>query len=131
MKNTVSTSGGELAVVVGELELRLEVAIARRPRTIEPAPTRAAEVDGQPVERLDLDASAASAGVARAPSRITATRVVDVEQRRLARVGEDGDDDRVEHARGTRDDVQVAVRDRVEGAGIDRDPLSSPASARR
>ena len=46
---------------------------------------------------------------------------LDVEQRRLPRVGEDGHDHAVEDVRGPRDDVEVAVGDRIERAGIDRD----------
>ena len=59
---------------------------------------------------------------------MTAIRVVDGQQRRLARVGEDGDDDPVEDVRGAPDDVEVAVGDRVERARVDRDLHASPAS---
>ena len=56
---------------------------------------------------------------------MTAIRVVDRQQRRLAGVGEDADDHRVEDARGPLDDVEVAVGDRVERAGVDRDAHAS------
>ena len=36
-------------------------------------------------------------------------------------IGEDGDDDPVEDGRRAGDDVEVAVRDRVERTGVDRD----------
>ena len=42
-----------------------------------------------------------------------------VEERRLLGVQQDGDDDPVEQARAARDDVDVAVGQRVERAGID------------
>ena len=50
MKKTVSTSGRELVVVVGELELGLEVGDRAQAADEEPGPDRAAEVDGQAVE---------------------------------------------------------------------------------
>ena len=55
--------------------------------------------------------------------------LVDREQRLLPRVGEHADDDLVERQSRPADDVEVAVRDRVEGARVDRDAHRS--SSRR
>ena len=55
MKNTVSTSGGQLLVVVGELQLGLEVGDRTQTAHQERRADVVAEGDGQAVERRDLD----------------------------------------------------------------------------
>ena len=68
MKNTVSTSGGELVVVVGELELRLEVRDRPQAADEERRARLVAEVHGQAVERRDVHPAR------RAPARRRARR---------------------------------------------------------
>ena len=117
------------AVVVGELHLGLEVADRAQAADDRAGAAGAAEVDGQAVERLDLDPVRRCAGLGERLADDADARL-DVEQRRLARVGQDADDDAVEHGRGALDDVEVAVRDRVERARVDRDGVHR-SSARR
>src|SRR5207253_2608041 len=52
------------------------------------------------------------------------------ERRLVMRVVDDADDDAVEDLRGSRDDVDVAVRDRVIGAGVDSGDHSSNSVSR-
>ena len=81
---------------------------------------RVAELDRQPVEGLDLDPVGRRAGFAeRRPDDVDP--LLDGEERLLSRVGEHADDDPVERSGRAADDVDVAVRDRVEGARVDRD----------
>ena len=84
---------------MGELHLGLEVADRAQAADDRAGAAGAAEVDGQAVERLDLDPIRRRAGVGQrvADDRDPRRRR---EQRRLARVGEDGDDDPVEDVRG-------------------------------
>ena len=100
---------------MGELHLGLEVADRAQAADDRAGAAGAAQVDGQAVERLDLDPIRRCAGLG---ERLAddADPGLDVEQRRLPRVGKDRHDERVEHVRGTLDDVEVAVGDRVERA---------------
>jgi hypothetical protein len=107
---------------VGELHLGLEVADRAQAPDDRAGPTYAAQVDGQTIERLDLDPVKRPARIAEGIADHPDPRL-HIQQRSLARVGQHGDDQRVEHVRGTLDDVEVAVRDRVERPGIDRDRL--------
>ena len=114
---------------MGELHLALEVADGAQAADDRSGATLAAQVDGQAVEGLDIDPVGRCA---RLRERLAddADPGLDIEQRRLPRVGQDGDDQGVEHVRGTLDDVEMAVGDRVERAGIDRDRVHR-SSARR
>ena len=97
MKNTVSTSGARLVVVVGELELGLEVGDRPQAADEEPRADRVAEGDGQAVERLDVH----DPGEVRLRGDRGADHgdpVVRVQERRLAGVREHRDDDPVEDA---------------------------------
>ena len=78
------------------------------------APRRRDVVDEQPVERVDLDVRLV---LEHGPDDVDA--LLHREERRLLGVDEDRDDDPVEQPRAARDDVDVAVRERIEGAGID------------
>ena len=121
MKKTVSTSAGQDPVVVGELHLRLEVGHRAQAADHEPGADPMAEVDGQAVERLDVDpVGQLRAGLGqRRPDDLDP--IGRSQQRRLARVLEDGDHDPVEDGDGPAQDVEVAVGDRIEGAGVDRE----------
>src|SRR6185437_8750577 len=70
-------------------------------------------VDQQPIERLDLDARVFLEYDAR-----NLDTLIRREQRRLFRIRGNGDNDAIEEPRATHDDVDVAVRQRIEGAGI-------------
>ena len=105
---------------MGQLHLDLEVADRAQAADDGVGAARPAEVDGQAVERGDLDR------VGRRP--LGRERLaddpdprLDRQQRRLPRVGEDGHDHALEDGRGPADHVEVAVGDRVERTRIDRD----------
>ena len=92
-------------------------ASARRPRTITVGAAAAAEIDEQAVELLELEPIAGVGHrVADEPDAL-----VGGEQRLLALVGRDRDDHVVEQAQRALEDVEVAVRDRIERPGIDGD----------
>ena len=128
MKKTVSTSGARTRLLWASCISISKSLMARRPRTMEPAPRARQKSTVRPSKEATSIAGRASRrpreGVADDPDPR-----LDGEQRRLARVREDADDDRVEDDRGAADDVEVAVGDRVERARVDRDGSSS--SARR
>ena len=112
--------GREHPVVVRELHLRVEVADRAQAADDRAGATGAAEVDGQPVERGDLEAF----GIDRLGLEDGADDPdagVHRQERRLAWVGEDRDDEPVEHGARPPDDVDVAVGHRVERAGVDRE----------
>src|SRR5206468_11780204 len=100
------------------------------------------EVDREAVERLDRDAIGSVPRFTKC-SRDDRDALTGAEERLLAGVGEDTDDDRVEDTGRAADDVQVPVRDRIERSGVDRDrhrdslsvraslPIDPPAASRR
>ncbi len=86
-----------------------------------PAPTRWQKSTVRPSNVWTSTRPASSGPAATSAARMTSTRSVGRQQRRLARVLEDGDDDPVEHRDRPAQDVEVAVRDRIERAGVDRE----------
>lgn len=72
----------------------------------------------EPLEAIDRQAARARLDAA---ERVAQNRLplFDREQRLLLRVDDDGDDDLVEEVAAATDDVEVTVRDGIEGAGID------------
>ena len=115
---------------MGELHLGLEVADCPQAANDELGAAGTAEVDGQPVEGGDFDPIGTGTRAARR-KRLTddVDPHLDRQEGLFARVGEDADDDSLEHAGGAPDHVEVAVRDRVERARVDRDAHRS--SSRR
>jgi len=73
-------------------------------------------VHQQPVEGVDLHLGVGLEHLAR-----DLDPLLHREHRRLLRVDEDGDDDPIEHARAARDDVDVAVGQRIERPGVYRE----------
>ena len=120
-------------VVVGELQLRLEVARSRAgPRTRNPGPPVRQKSTVSPSNVRDLDAARRRGGSAASASRMT----VDPARRRPAAGSCEGwRGPRRRPGRSTRrraiDDVEVAVGDRVERSRVDRGLHASPASSCR
>ena len=77
---------------MGELHLGLEVADGAQAADDRAGAPGAAEVDGQAVERLDLDPIGRRVGLGEGLADDPDPRL-DIEQRRLPRVGQDGHDD--------------------------------------
>src|SRR3989442_14151701 len=123
---------GERPVHVRHLELELEVRERADPAHDEASRRSVREVDLQAVEARDLDVA-----VLRAALTHELDAFVGGEDRLLREVATDADDDAIEEARGPLDDVEMAVRGGVEGAGVDRNGFgyagraSFPESARR
>jgi hypothetical protein len=113
---------------VGKLHLDLEVADRAQAADDGGRIARSGELDRQAIERVDVDP------LVRYVVRLEGgaddlDALLDRQQGRLLRIGQYGDDDRIEHRGGALDDVEVAVRDRVERAWVDRD--AHPSSVRR
>src|SRR5260221_2736124 len=123
---------GELPVVVGELHLGLEVRDGSEAPNDRRRPVRMDRVDGEAVEGLDAGPTGVDAGPG---DRLAEDADPDVarQERALARIREHRYDHLVEDREGAGDDVEVAVRHRVERTGIERDlhPASSSACQRR
>ena len=98
------------------LELELEVRHGAQAAHDDLRPAPLDVVDQQPVERIDLDV-----GVIREHGPRDLDPLVDREERRLLGVHEDRHDDAVEQPRAAQDDVDVAVGQRIERAGINGD----------
>ena len=110
-------AGCEAPVHVRELELVLEVGEG----------AQAADDDGRAVARAELDEQAVELGELEACA-VMRKRVLDEldalgggEQRLLALVGRDGDDHAIGDLERALEDVDVSVRDRIEGSGVDGD----------
>jgi hypothetical protein len=121
--------GCQAAVVVGKLDLGVEVTNRPQPTDDEPGTSRPAEVDGQPLERLDVHLRSELRAGQGAADELDA--VGGRQQRLLARVLEHSNHDSVEHRRGATDDVDMAIGDRVERARIDGDVHASGGPSRR
>src|SRR5207244_8374946 len=82
------------------------------------------EVDLQAVEARDLDVAVLRAGLTHELDAF-----VGGEDRLLREVAADADDDAIEEARRPLDDVEMAVRGRVERAGVDRNAFGHAGRA--
>ena len=123
----MSTSGASTRLLWASWSSASKSETARSPRTRKRGAGLAAELDGEPVERRHLDrVGQARLGVDRGAD--DGDPLVGRQERGLARVREDRDDHPVERARRAAQHVEVAVRERVERPGVDRDPHVSPAS---
>ena len=79
----------------------------------------ARRIDGEAVEGDDRDVDARMFGDRLGHLLEQRHARLGVEQRLLAVVDADTDDELVDHPRGARDDVEMPVGDGVEGAGIE------------
>ena len=122
--------GREDPVVVGELHLGLEVADGPQAADDRAGAAGAAEVDRQAVERVDLDPAERARRPRSRASRMTAIRVSTASSGALRGLARTATMTVSKTAAARRDDVEVAVGDRVERAGIDRDRVHR-SSARR
>jgi len=111
---------GHQPIGMGQVEFELEIAEFTKAADDGGCLVLAGEFDRQAIEFEDLDVTDALAGLAG-----HAEALLDVEPRVLAVTGSYGDDDFIEEARGSAEDVQVPQRDRVKGAGVDGDALEA------
>ena len=114
---------------MGELELGLEVGDRPQAADEEPGADPVAEGDRQAVERLRRPRAARAPARAASAARMTATRVSASRSGDLRGLPSTATTTRSKTRAARRDDVEVAVRDRVERARVDRDPHASPASS--
>ena len=107
---------------MGELQLGLEIADRAQATDDRAGAAAAAQLDRQPVERVDLHPVGRNTG---ATQRLAnhSDPSGGVEHGRLAWIGQDGHDQPVEDFGGPFDDIEMAVGDGIERAGIDRDGL--------
>ena len=114
--------GLELAVRVRHLELRFEVGDGSQAADDEVGATLAAEVDRKAVEGFDVDPSG-DFRRARFADRFTDHGQADFGRQHggLVGVDENAQDHPIENRRRAFDHVEVAERDRVEGARVDGD----------
>ena len=102
------------------LELRLEVTHGAQATDDEAGTDANGEVDRQTIEAGDVDALRDVGQLLGDRLADDGDAIVERGHGRLARVGQDTHGEAVEDGRGTADDVEMAERDRVEGAGVDR-----------
>ena len=121
--------GRELAVGVGHLELRFEVAHSAQSADDEAGPDLRAVVHGQAVEAVHLDLAPAQRLFLAERLRDGRDTVLESQHGRLARVDEHAHDELVEDRRRPPDDVEVAERDRIERARVERG-VHAPSSVR-
>ena len=114
--NTVSSVGIQPPVHQGHLHLVLEVRDGAQAAHDHARLLDARVVDEQAAEGVHLDVRQVGEDLAGQSRSAPSTW----KQRRLLDVHEDRHDDALEQARAARDDVDVAVGQRVEGPGIDR-----------
>ena len=113
MKQTISSSGESLLVIMARSNSNSKSALTLRPRTITGAPTLVAKSTVRPAIGLDLDIGYVFNGLA---GQIDSLGLAEHEPffRRVV----NPDDDLVEHAGGAQRHVHMPVSDGVEAAGI-------------
>src|SRR5579864_7652914 len=107
--------GSRAAVHEGHLEFTFKVGDRAQPPDDDIGPGSAGEVDGEPVKGADLDIRAGAEALANHLHPL-----LDAEERMLARILEHGNDHPVEDQGCAIHHVEVAVRQGVEAAGVER-----------
>ena len=114
---TVSTRGFRRRFISAIWNSYSKSETARRPRTIVRAPTRSMKSTSRP-EKLSTRQKPSPP----TSSRIISTRSSTEKSGAFSSLSQHRHDHLVEHRPAARDDVEVAVVERVERAGVDRDP---------
>ena len=125
MRHSVSTSGASFALLCASESSTSKSVRPRRPRTIPVAPTRRQRSTVRP-SNVVTSIPAGPMGSSANACADDRDALVGSQQRDLARVLEDRDDQPVDEARRAADDVDMAVGERVEGARVDRDLHYAP-----
>ena len=119
--------GGKLPVVVGELQLSLEVGDRPEAAYDRGGTVRSDGVHGEAVEGRDVGPAGRHACVVESLAQ-DADAGGSIEERRLPWIPEDRDHDAVEHGQGAPDDIEMAIGDRIERPGVDRDLHASSST---
>ena len=131
MKKTVSISGARTRLLWASCISVSKSEIARRPRTMKPAPARRQTSTVSPSKDWTSIRSLSVGSVAATEARIASSRSATVSSDCLRGLVRTANDEPVEDRRGPAGDVEVPEGDRVERPGIDRDPHPSSVPTRR